>query len=749
MEVLFHGYCPCCYYEFSIFCLYFAILRYTNRLLLANKVMHLLIFKFNKMKRRNCIFKYSLCLLFIQILFLESACADSREFSAGEWTVRFKDETKQIDLLKNGELILSDVFVRFNNSSNYYNSSEYTDVKFTKDEITDEFGPAQKCTIQYKKEGAPTIEQIFYLYSSKDFFLTEVYLTSVDGKVLVTNYISPIYTTATNQFLPQDTDNRLLFVPFDNDGFITYGSLPLSQSKSASAIHASGPLARDTISFEVTSIFNGGSQNGLVIGSVEHDTWKSAIRMVGSRDNRSITKLECYSGASHSATRDDKVHGSIKSTTVKSSRMFVGFFDDWRLGMETFGEANAAVVPKREWTKGTPFGWNSWGGMSTHVNYEGVLSASDFVKEYLQGKGGFGASGVVFVGLDSYWDNLNWEQLEDFARHCIANGQVPGIYWTPFNDWFPDNERDIEGNNGYKYSQSHLKVNGQKRKLNGAGCMDPTAPATLSRINYFIDKFKAAGFKYLKLDFLTAGMVEADKWYNKDITTGTQAFNYGMKYLRERCGDEMFIVESIAPLFPYQYANARRISCDAWGEMWHTNYMMNSLSFGWWLDRVYAYNDPDHLVMGDRSEAENMSRITSGAVTGYFMIGDNLSTKGNYIGTEVSQEKVKKFAVNDRINAVVNLGKTFRPAYGHKVFGSNRSVDLFTLETEDAYYIAYFNYDEGVKSGELTLQDLGITPEKVSGGIECWSGNNVQIQEGKLSYNLPKHQAEIYHLYKK
>ena len=120
--------------------------------------MHLLIFKFNKMKRRNCIFKYSLCLLFIQILFLESACADSREFSAGEWTVRFKDETKQIDLLKNGELILSDVFVRFNKSSNYYNSSEYTDVKFTKDEITDEFGPAQKCTIQYKKEGAPRIK---------------------------------------------------------------------------------------------------------------------------------------------------------------------------------------------------------------------------------------------------------------------------------------------------------------------------------------------------------------------------------------------------------------------------------------------------------------------------------------------------------------------------------------------------------------------------------------------------------------
>ena len=700
------------------------------------------------MNNLKCLFKYSLSILFIQMAFWGNAYAGIKEKTTiGKWSINLDKETRQVNLLKNGVPILNGVSVRFNNSSVYYNSSEYTNVTVAEENVVDVIGSARKFVIQYKKEGAPTVDQIFYVYPEEDFFMTEVYLTSVTGKKLSTNYIAPLYTTSDNQFLPQSANNRLLFVPFDNDGFITYGSLPLSQSKSTDAVHSPGPLARDTISFEVTSIFNGDTQAGLVLGSVEHDTWKSAIRMTGSRNNRSITKLECYSGASHSATRDEKPHGYLKDTTVKSAKMFVGFFNDWRFGMEKFGETNAAIIPKREWTKGTPFGWNSWGGMSTHVNYEGVLSASDFVKKHLQGKGGFGADGVVFVGLDSYWDNLNWEQLEDFARHCVANGQIPGIYWTPFNDWFPDNERDIEGNNGYKYSQSHL--NGQKRKLYGAGCMDPTAPATLSRINFFIDKFKAAGFKYLKLDFLTAGMVEADKYYNKDITTGTQAFNYGMKHLRERCGDDMFIVESIAPLFPYQYANARRVSCDAWGEMWHTNYMMNSLSFGWWLDRVYAYNDPDHLVMGDRSEAENMSRITTGAVTGYFMIGDNLTTKGSYVGTEISQEKVKTYAVNERVNAVVRLGRSFRPAYGHKVSGSNRSVDLFTLETEDAYYIAYFNYDEGVKEGELILNDLGIDPETISGGIECWSGNSVKVKEGRLSYNLPKHQAEIYHLYKK
>lgn len=698
---------------------------------------------------------------FFSVLLLggKPAFAQVQDISGGSWRVQFDESTKKMDFLKNDAVILNDVYVKFNNAGVDYSTLDYSDCDITEETVSDDgTGFTKKCIIHYYKEDAPEVDQVFYFHPSADYFLTEVLLKG-NGEEISSNYIAPLSTDAENAFLEKSTSNRLLTVPFDNDGFITYGSYPLSQSEYD--VNSAGTTqGRDTISFEVTAIFTGETQKGLVLGSVEHDNWKSAIRMVGTRgmNANTLARLELYSGATHSTTRDETEvngskylmpHGKVKGEEVKSAKMFVGFFDDWRIGLEQFGDANAAVVPKREWTKGTPYGWNSWGGMSTHVNYEGVISASDFVKEHLQGKGGFGGpNNVVFVGLDSYWDNLTWEQLKKFADHCIENGQIPGVYWTPFNDWFPNNDRDIEGNNGYKYSQSHLKVKGVTKTLYGAGCMDPTAPATLSRINFIIDKFKSCGFKYIKLDFLTAGMVEADSWYNKDITTGAQAFNYGMKHLRERCGDEIFIVESIAPLFPYQYANARRISCDAWGEMWHTNYMMNSLSFGWWLNRVYAYNDPDHLVMGDRSEGENISRITTGAVTGYFMIGDNLSTAGNYVGTVESQEKVKKFAVNERVNAVVSLGQSFRPAYGHKVYGSNRAVDLFTLETEDAYYIAYFNYDTGEKTGELDLKELGFDPENISGGIECWTGNAVDIQSGKLQYHLLNQQAEIYHLYK-
>ena len=44
-----------------------------------------------------------------------------------------------------------------------------------------------------------------------------------------------------------------------------------------------------------------------------------------------------------------------------------------------------------------------------------------------------------------------------------------------------------------------------------------------------------------------------------------QAYNAGMKFIRDQVGGSMFISESIAPLFPYQYAHARRVSGDTEG----------------------------------------------------------------------------------------------------------------------------------------------------------------------------------------
>ncbi|MDE6756808.1 MAG: hypothetical protein K2J66_06650 [Muribaculaceae bacterium] len=671
----------------------------------------------------------------------------------GKWAISLDGAARKVTFAKDGSDVLSGVSVRFGYNGEVYDTSDYASATVSDRAVTDKAGDAHAYTITYRSDaGLPDVDQTFLLFDNADYFLTEVTLKS-DAKIS-SNYIAPVYTTEQNLFLPVDNSNRFLTVPFDNDGFVTYGSHTLSCTQQGKP--SSGRVARDSISFEVTAIFNGNTQKGLVLGSVEHDNWKSAIRMSGSPVIQSyMSKIEAYSGATHAATRDHHnddnggfvaPHGSLSGTEVKSARFMVGLFDDWRTGMEIFGEINNVYAPKRPWNGTVPFGWNSWGGMGFNVNYEGVLSLSDYIKDHYQGKNNFAPDNVVFITLDSGWNNFNWDELKEFSDRCRANGQIAGIYDTPFTNWGHGDGDMMEGNNGYYWGDCTLKLNGQS-----TGHLDPTHPGTLSRINYYIDRFKALGFGYIKLDFLNHGSQEADSWYDPNVTTGIQAYNVGMKHIAERCGDDFFIDLSISPLFPAQYANARRISCDAWGEMWHTNYMMNSLSFGWWLDRVYTFNDPDHICMNIQTDEENMQRMTSAVCTGFCMLGDNLTTAGSYPGFQMAFDKADKYFQYPEINKAISLGRSFRPAYGHKLYGPNSSVDLFYLETDDSWYIAYFNYGEAAKSGYLDLSTLGIDADNVdtARSKELWFDKSVNIDSRGLQYEVNFNEAKLYHLYKK
>ena len=693
---------------------------------------------------------YRKLLLTLAVSFASVMPAMAVQVSYGKWVLTLDEATQMVAMTRDGKSVLHDVTARFKFNSTVYQTAGYGTAQVSEQEFTNAVGSGKQVTILYQNGNLPNVEQKFYLFADRDYLLTDVTLSMPDGGSLGSNYICPIYSEANNLFLPQDVNNRFLTVPYDNDGFVTYGSYPLSRPSSTTS-GASGRFARDSISFEVTAIFNGVTQEGMVLGSVTHDMWKSAVRLTGSPLSQGhVSKLECFSGVTHAATRDERngvlqPHGTVRGTTVSSALMLVGLFDDWRTGLETFGEVNAAITPKHPCALNSIWGWNSWGGMEKNCNYEGALSVSDFIKEKLQDKANFAPDGVIYVGLDA-WDNMNWDQRKKFVEYCHANGQEAGCYWTPWSDWVGSESTALEGNNGYTYGDAVLRINGRP-----IGALDPTSPATKSRVNWFCEKFLQSGFKYLKLDFVTTGSHEADSFQGEGIYTGTQAYNYGMNYLRERLGDSVVIDLSISPLFPYEFADARRISCDAWGEMWHTSYMMNSFSFGWWLDRVYSFNDPDHLVMGNRSEAENISRMTTAVLTGYNILGDNLSTRGSSVGTTVSQNKAVKFSTVERINDLIAMHLKFRPAYGHRLFGANNSIDLFYAEADDCYVVVHFNYGAGNKTFNLDLSTLGIDPSTIDTGRsrECWRGEALDMTGRTPNYSSHNDLARVFRLYKK
>ena len=514
-------------------------------------------------------------------------------------------------------------------------------------------------------------------------------------------------------------DNRALFQPFDNDCWIRYQSHPLTFDKLRS--------------YEVATVFNNNDRKGLVIGSVEHSDWKTGIDMTqGDRNN--IGSLVCFGGVADTLTRDSKAHGALKGKEVKSPKVFVGFFNDWRAGLEEYGKANAVVAPVKKWPGAVTFGWNSWGALQFNLTYQKALEVSDFFKNNLQNNHFVNTDGNVTIGLDSGWNSFKDEELKDFVDHCAANGQIAGVYWTPFTDWGKHPERTIDGAPDYKYKDVYLYANGQPQELDGAYAIDPTHPAIEEMMKKTSDLFHRCGFKYVKMDFMTHGAMEADKWYNPEIQTGIQAYNYGMQLLNKYFGD-MYINLSISPVFPAHYANSRRIACDAWNKIKDTEYTLNALSYGWWQDEVYQYNDADHLVLREATEGENRARMTSGAITGLYIVGDDFS-KG---GKQIDKDRAMKFMTNQRVNAVAK-GISFTPVEGN---GERSENQFIHHDADGTSYFAIFNYSEEEMNTTVSLERLGLEPTVTYRAKELWSGYEQPVKE-IITVTIPAKDALLY-----
>ena len=261
-------------------------------------------------------------------------------------------------------------------------------------------------------------------------------------------------------------------------------------------------------------------------------------------------------------------------------------------------------------------------------------------------------------------------------------------------------------------------------------------------------------------------MMQADSYYDPKIHTGVEAYNQGMAYLVKKVNElrePVFLLLSIAPLFPHQYANARRQACDSWGTIGWTEYSMNAITAGWWTDRLYQFNDPDGIPLvgeGDQKNttlAENRARLVSGIVSGMVQLADNFSLKnvcqrGN---PELSRTRAETLLQNPDINAMLALeGKSFRPVYGFGEYNNSGEGAEATvmLSTEEYVYVAVLNYSNSLgapnKSGTVALADVGLTQDDILSVKELWTGEAIDASKG-IRYSIPPRDARIYRIARK
>ncbi|GGA30193.1 carbohydrate-binding protein [Paenibacillus physcomitrellae] len=611
-------------------------------------------------------------------------------------------------------------------------SKDYNSHTFSKNEIVpfqDSVGKGVRVTVHNKKQGAPSLDQVYSIYENGPYLLTKT--VAKQSTPLATNYIAPIVMEARGGVdIGSYDDNRVLVTPFDNDAWSRYQSKTINTSLNNN----------NYISSEMTAVFDNTSRNGLVLGSVSHDTWKTGIYWSGS-DNK-LNELQVYGGfTSSSSTRDSVAHGKVTGTSVTSPEIFVGFYRDYRTGLEAYGAANAAVAPPLAFgpdiPSGVPVGWNSWGAYSSNVSYDAVADTSEYIKNQLQNQS-FENDGNVYINLDSYWDNMNDEQLADLVTLIHGNGQKAGIYYSPFVYWGDNLDQTVEGTNGaYKYGDIVLRDSeGQVLpKLDGAYAVDPTHPAVKQRLDYYMDRFKKAGFEYIKVDFLTHGSLEG-KHYDPAVQTGIQAYNEGMAYLDQTAGGTMFISASIAPIFPSQYAHSRRISCDVDGSISSTEYQLNNLTYGWWQNgTIYSYTDPDYMALSKGGSLEGArSRVNAAAISGtVYLDSDD-------VHDATAREYMEALLTNPAVNEVALKGKAFRPVEGNT--GTN-AADTFVLEDGGVFYLATFNYSGTDVNRTIDLERSGLQGSASYKLTDLWTGESSTVN-GTFDVNLPGASSKLF-----
>ena len=565
--------------------------------------------------------------------------------------------------------------------------------------------------------GLPIMKQYFTL-DQNDSFLIRV---DVSGSNLKANWMGPVVVDSTGWVnIGITNDNRALVVPFDNDGFVRYNAMPMNNSGT---------------SHEVGAFYDNTSRNGLVVGSVTHDTWKTGILFAGA--NNKLNAMNVYGGAT--APADVSPHGYVGGDTVSSPTMFVGFGTDWRVTMQNYAAENANFAPRLAWTNGVPFGWNSWGVLQQNISYPDAIAVSDYFFVNLMNHN-FANNGTAYINLDAFWNNnFTVAQLQSFVTHCHAHGEKAGVYWGPFV-WFGAATNAaktvVEGSTNYLYSDVLLKDgNGNYETVDGGLAMDATHPGTRTNINYYINQFTNWGFDYVKLDFLSHGALEGVH-YDTNVTTGIQAYNQGMQYLLNAINGRMFISESIAPLFPYQYGHSRRIACDAQTSLIaDTEYTMNSVSYGWWLDNLYQFNDPDIMVFANSASTnEAQSRLISGAVTGVMLDGDDLTVTNGQNGAQ-------PFLTNAAIDEVARVGQTFMPVEGDT--GSS-AVNMFVRQDGATWCIAVFNYTTNIANKIVDLSRAGL-PSGYYVVTNLWDGTASTVT-GSFGVSLNAKQSKLFRL---
>lgn len=680
-------------------------------------------------------------------------------------------------IFPNGTFFKSTVAVFHDTEKGVFTTNEFAKHTYTIEQNKDAIGQSIIVNFIHEDESKPLrLVQHITIYKNQPYILSSVVAEAKNNTPLLeSNLISPFATLAdkNNTVFVNGNEPRLLDVPYDNDNWVKY----LTVDWNNQYMQGEG--------YEFTSLYDYEKMNGIVIGNLSHNFWKTGIKYKTSENRGSINDLIVYGGAStkdnptlpkefggFDGTHDVVPHGTMKGKKIFSPLVFICYDDYIHNAYKLYGQLNAKISGSLYWNGYAPFYWNSF-GVENVLGHKGIMMPDGVAKvsDFISSMNNFNRYAKPVMSIDSYDQSIyTTEVLASIGKYGEKRNQQMGFYFIPFAIWTWKNSVEtgkLQHTNEYIRDVT-LKDNSGKTIIYkdgdfGAFPLDPTHPATRKRIIAELQKAKTINAKFLKIDFLSAGAMESTVRYNKNIRSGMEGYNYGMKMLKQLIdsilGHDIFITHAISPMFPHQYAHARFLSTDIYShlrddkkEFPHygstASSMITSSHLGWVHGTLLPFTNMDVIVMknfqnnADLSEKDIKIRLYSMITLGS-IFGD-----GTDFRNSDAMRRAKKYLDNENVCRFFSSPKAFIPLKIADGLTENQRLSFYL--PQDTVLVSAFNFSEKDKyKSSFNRNKIGLKDENYI--IKDFLTNDTIAVWGKddalYSFDINPEDAILFKLY--
>lgn len=658
--------------------------------------------------------------------------------SHGEYTLSYNLSRGTGDLLWKNTALIKTFHSEAQLTHTLLNSEQASSRTASWEPIKDERrGDGEKLTITNRFASGATLTVNFWFFNDNSWLLSDMQVAS--AKSIDVTKLTPI--SAIFADIGQGSDKRIYTTPYSNNfdfGVAPVNQFGLSQNGSDRFANPQEPMVKfNGVSHWVTALFDNQNHHGLVAGAASVQKWKSSQQLGEARQaNGSLSLFTLYNW------------GGVQSgKTVASDKFFIGYYNDYRDELETYGKVYNQGEPRMNWQGAVPVGFNAFYSHDSYGKARDMYDITDYVAKHLK------PLGYEYINMDGGFQPDGYPQgMKTFTDYVHRKGLKAGGYLTPFAIY--ENWLDLPvDNTGYTHRDACLHdEKGQLVKTYlGTYALDMSHPAAQYIVRRNIKNYLAWGFDYIKLDFLDMGLYEGK--HHDPAVNGIQNYRIGMKIMRDEvlaAGRPVFLNASIAPLLPAAFTHGRRAACDT--SLGVADYSgierqaFNSAASWWSNGTLYDYNDadmflPEYLIQGEKRYGQLAAQRLATTIAlggGHWLAGDNLP---------FVDEDRSAWLENKALLSVAKDGVAARPVTMSNFYhnGEHSPAMLVREDGKGGIYVGLTNWRNTPQNLSLTAADLG---QKTAGEwqiTEIYSGQSWRQKVGNVSYPLAAGATALLH----